>query len=314
VVRDAAFVAVVGGANVDVHGRPAKPLRAGDSNPGTVHVSAGGVARNVAENLARLGIDCRLVSAIGDDHHGEMLLRLSREAGIDTRHVHTVANAATATYLSVLDESGDLEVAISDMRVLDELEAWHLEQCRPMLSASRLVVIDANLSDGALGWLTRELHDTPVFADTVSASKAPRLRPFLESIHTLKTSTIEVEALTGAPARTAEELQQVVRQLHAEGVDRVFVTRGRQGVFYGTAGAEGVVDYRGRERAVENAGGAGDAFLAGLVYAWLQCWPLGQSLEFALAIAELTLAHPSTCNPGVSLHAVGHILEARRAG
>ena len=74
-------VCVIGGANVDIHGAAYQPLRLRDSNPGSVHVSPGGVARNVAENLSRLGLDCRLVTAVGKDPNGEMLLAHGREAG-----------------------------------------------------------------------------------------------------------------------------------------------------------------------------------------------------------------------------------------
>jgi pseudouridine kinase len=86
-------VCVIGGANVDIHGAAYQPLRLRDSNPGSVHVSPGGVARNVAENLSRLGVDCRLVTAVGKDPHGEMLLAHGRETGIDMRYVQELESA-----------------------------------------------------------------------------------------------------------------------------------------------------------------------------------------------------------------------------
>ena len=75
VLSDAPFVSVIGGANIDIHGRSTQALRSNDSNPGDVHISAGGVARNIAENLARLGADTRLISAVGDDHWNHEDLR-----------------------------------------------------------------------------------------------------------------------------------------------------------------------------------------------------------------------------------------------
>ena len=232
---DAAYVAVVGGANIDIHGKSYKPLRGKDSNPGTVHTSAGGVARNIAENLARLGVDCRLVSAVGDDHHGQTLLRLSQDAGVNVENVQEISSAPTSTYLSVLDDTGDMHVAIADMGIIDQLSADHLKPLEPMLQQAAMIVLDANLPDDALAWLTEHFADKPIFADTVSTSKASRLAPCLSSIHTLKTSTIEVEALTGLEARTPAQLEKVAGQLHSQGVERVFVTLGGEGVFYSTA-------------------------------------------------------------------------------
>jgi len=326
VLGDAPFVAVIGGANIDIHGKSNNTLRASDSNPGVVHTSAGGVARNIAENMARLGIDCRLISAIGRDHNGQMLMRLCRDAGIDMQYVHEIESVPTSTYLSVLDDKGDMRVAIADMSIIDELGAARLQPQQAMLAHASLLILDANLVDDAIAWLTGTFADKVIFADTVSTTKAPRLRPYLASIHTLKTSTIEVEALTGCQARTQAQLREVAGALHAEGVERVFITRGAAGVFYSANDTRGaaVVFYsandthgnkklKGPTREVLNAGGSGDAFLAGLAYAWLTDLPLDKTLSFALAAADITVSHPATINPALTLAAVNRAMEAQHA-
>ena len=76
-----ARIAVVGGANMDIGGFPDGRLRLEDSNPGRVHLSVGGVGRNIAENAARLGLDVSLISAIGGDPNGRMLLEDCRQKG-----------------------------------------------------------------------------------------------------------------------------------------------------------------------------------------------------------------------------------------
>jgi pseudouridine kinase len=314
VLSDAPFVAVIGGANIDIHGKSLKALRQKDSNPGTVHTSAGGVARNIAENLARLGVDSRLISAIGNDHHGQMLMRLSRDAGIDMQYVHKIISAPTSTYLSVLDDSGDMQVAIADMSIIDQLSADRLRPQQAMLQQSSLIILDTNLPDDALAWLTGTFAGGTIFADTVSTTKALRLKPYLSSIHTLKTGTIEAEALTGCEARTLPQLRKLADQLHDEGVKRVFITRGEQGVFYSTGDEQGMQKMTRSKREILNAGGAGDAFLAGLAYAWLEDWPLNKTVQFALAAADITLSHPATSSPALSLTAVNKAMEAQRAG
>ena len=310
VLSDAPFVAVIGGANIDIHGKSLKALRQKDSNPGTVHTSAGGVARNIAENLARLGVDSRLISAIGNDHHGQMLMRLSRDAGIEMQYVHEIASAPTSTYLSVLDDTGDMQVAIADMSIIDQLSAERLRPQEAMLQQSSLMILDTNLSDDALEWLTGTFVDRTIFADTVSTTKALRLKPYLQSIHTLKAGTIEAEALTGCEARTQAQLRRVASLLHDEGVKRVFITRGDQGVFYSTGDKQGMQKMKHTKHEIHNAGGAGDAFLAGLAYAWIEDWPLNKTVQFALAAADITLSHPATSSPALSLTAVKRAMEA----
>lgn len=310
---DASFVTVVGGANIDIHGKSTRALRANDSNPGTVCISAGGVARNIAENLVRLGVDCRLITAVGDDHNGRTLMQLSNEAGIDTQYVQEIASAQTSTYLSVIDASGDMTVAIADMDITDQLTPARLRPYQSMLNQSSLIVLDTNLPDSTLAWLAHEFPEQTLFVDTVSTAKAPRIKQYLSSVHTLKTSAIEAEALTGLDARTKPQLQNVATQLHAAGVDRIFITRGSRGVFYSTGDEQGTMKPEHRSAVVRNAGGAGDAFLAGLAYAWLKEQDLKATLRFALAAADLTLSDPATSSPSLSLAAVNKVLEARDA-
>ena len=305
------FVAVVGGANIDIHGKSDAALREHDSNPGTVSTSPGGVARNVAENLARLGVDSRLISAVGNDQYGEMLLALGQEAGIDVRCVHQSDVAPTSTYLSVLNDTGDMTLAVSDMKIMDELNAGRIRQHQELLEQSSLVILDTNLPDDALAWLTNTFSDQTIFADTVSTAKATRLRPYLSRIHTLKTGTLEAEALTGLEAHSDAQIQKLAEWIHSHGVTRLFVTRGEHGVFYSTDDVRAVKAPDKNLREISNSSGAGDAFLAGLAYAWLHDWSLDRSVHFAMAAAQVTVSDRATSSPALSLEAVQQVLESQ---
>lgn len=313
VLSDSKFVAVIGGANIDIHGRSSKSLRSNDSNPGEVHIAAGGVARNIAENLARLGTDCRLISAVGNDQHGQMLTQLSREAGINVQHLHAIPAAKTSTYLSVLDDSGDMLLGINDMGIIEQLTVELLQAQAAMLKRAALIVVDCNLNPDTLAWLFETFTDVPIFVDTVSTAKAPRLQPHLNRIHTLKTGTIEVEALSGRSARTSKELHATADALHTQGVQRIFITRGDKGVYYSDGQQRGMQKIRRGKDQIRNAGGAGDAFLAALAYAWLEQWDLATSINFSLTAADLTLAHAGTNDPALSLQRIQHAMEQQHA-
>ena len=302
-------VCVIGGANVDIHGAAYQPLRLRDSNPGSVHVSPGGVARNVAENLARLGVDCRLVTAVGRDPHGEMLLAHGREAGIDMRYVQELDTAPTSAYLAVLDRCGDMQVAVADMDIMDQLTAARLQPLRNAIGESTLLVIDANLSDDALAWVVNTFPEHVIFADTVSTAKAMRLKPYLGTLHTLKTNPAEAEALTGFDARSGADLDRMADWIHAQGVQHLFLTRSEKGLFYSTADERGHFELERDDDDVRSTTGAGDAFLAALVYARLQDWPIEGTLQFADAAAQITIAHRSPSNPALSLTAIERALK-----
>ena len=310
---DTPYVVVIGGMNMDIHGAPVSKLRLRDSNPGRVRTSPGGVARNIAENLARLGTDCRLISVVGNDQYGELLLKHGRAAGVDMQHVVQLDTAHTSTYMSVLDETGDMHVAISDMTIIDQLGPERLRAHEQFLKRAALIAIDTNLNDDALAWLTSNSADQTLFVDTVSTTKAVKIKPYLSAVHTLKPSLIEAEVIASISARTDKQLPKLADWFHTQGVERLFITLGERGVFYSTADAQGTQVQPKSQWDVSNAGGAGDAFLAGLAYAWLNQWEIKKTVGFAMAAADVTLSHEQTNSPDLSLAAVTRIYESSHA-
>ena len=284
-----------------------------DSNPGTVTASPGGVARNIAENLARLGAECRLVAAVGADHHGDLLLEQGQAAGIDMRFVLQLEAVQTSTYVSVLDHSGDMLVAINDMSIADELTPDRLQAHEQMLKQARLIIADTNVSEAALDYVAAILIEQPLFVDVVSTVKALRIKPHLRSVHTLKASRSEAEALSKMSARSNKELLEVAGWFHEQGVERIFITLDADGVFYSDGNQHGMEDAGSPTASVSNASGAGDAFVAGIAYAWLQQWPIVKSVRFAVSAATLALSHRATINPGMSLASVNEIYSAQYA-
>lgn len=313
ILGDAPFVVSIGGANVDIHGKSLGVLRHHASNPGAVTASAGGVARNIAENLARLGADSRLISLVGNDQHGDLLLKRCRDAGVDIRNVGQIDSAQTSTYLAILNAAGEMQVAVNDMSIIEELGPERLQVHETMLKHASLIVLDTNLPEGTLDWLASRLAESTLFVDTVSAVKAPRIEPYLNAVHTLKTSQSEAEALTGLSAKTQTDRLKLAAWAHHRGVRRLFITLGKRGVFYSTAEAQGIERLPTRKNAIRNADGAGDAFLAGLAYATLRDWSLLKSVRFALAAAKVTLADTSSSSRTLSRTAVDRVLTVHYA-
>ncbi|WP_293765249.1 PfkB family carbohydrate kinase [uncultured Aquitalea sp.] len=302
-------VVVLGGANMDIRGATRQALRFGDSNPGAVSCSPGGVGRNIAENLARLGEDCRLISCVGDDIHGRSLLDITQRAGVDVRPCLVLPDAATSTYLSIHGPDGDMAIAINDMAILERLGPAQLAEQRELVRHAALIVADANLSADALAWLFAEAGDTPVFVDTVSAFKAQRLRPWLGKIHTLKPNRIEATQLSGLPLESAADIPAVMHWFHAQGVQQLVLSMADEGIHFSTAAG-----VRGRLPAplvdIVNATGAGDALMAGLAHGWLADMPLADAVRFAQGCAALTLQYAGTTCPTLSGSAVQHFLTA----
>ena len=295
---------------MDLIAQPTANLVLGDSNPGRIQSAPGGVARNVAENLARLGQAVHLLSVVGDDALGQSLLDRTQAVGVDVSAVQTVAGGTTSTYLSIHNSQGELEFAINDMALLEQLTPSLLQSQAVVLQAANAIVIDANLSNAALAHVLGADFGKPVFADAVSVAKCRRLKPWLAAVHLIKVNRLEAQALCGNAVNTPEDAWKAGRSLQAQGARGVVVSLGADGVCWVDAdGAEGHCPAAPVE--VVNVSGAGDALLAGLVFGHVQGWTLAASVAFAVACAELTLGHPGANAPNLSAESAQRHLATR---
>lgn len=302
-----AYVTVIGGANNDIVGLPDALFVPGDSNPGHVRSSPGGVARNIAENLARLGVDVRLVTVFGGDHGGVALRSACESTGIDTSASMTAGEVPGCRYLAVLDEHGGLAGAVSDMRAMELLTPDALDAHSDLIAGSTLVVADANLSAAVLERLAEICRDTPLVLDAVSVPKAPRLRAVLSRTHTLKANLAEAALLADVTDPTAQAVAEVASRLLAKGVSRVFITMGEVGAAYADASAAGTLS--APDVTAVNTTGAGDAFMAGVVFATLRGADALAAARAGRALAALAIASESTVSEAVSAAAVEQAME-----
>lgn len=281
-------VTVIGGANMDVGGRPAAPLRLYDSNIGAVSLRPGGVGRNIAQDLRLLGAEVSLVTAFGDDLFGEGLRRGCESVGIDLSMALTVPGARSSSYLYVTDETGEMHVGLSDMDVVAALTPAVMEKLMPRLNAADAVVLDANLSADTIAFLADNCT-APLFADPVSTAKAPRLLRALPRLAAIKPNALEAAALT-----SESEAERAARALLRAGVRRVFVSLGADGML--VAEGETLLRLPCFPCRVVNTTGAGDAAMAAAVWATLRGLDAEQSARAALSAGAQTAACDET-NP-----------------
>lgn len=301
-------IALLGGINMDVSVHAHSTLRAGDSNPGRVQCSPGGVARNVAENLLRLGLDARLLGVLGDDVFGQSLWQSGAAMGLDMRACLTLPGQRTATYVCLHRADGDMDVAVNDMDIMDALTPALLQPQQALLRDAAVLVADCNLRPDVWQWLVTEVAHPALFAEAVSVAKCTRLGDVLPQLHTLKANRLEAQALCGRAIASVQEACDAALALHRRGVGRVLISLGAQGVAW--CDADGRCGHRAaRAVPVVSATGAGDALMSGLVYGHLQGWPLQEALAWAMACAEITLASTAANAPALSVQAVQNYVQ-----
>ena len=297
---------MVGGANVDIEGRVPGPLLHGDSNPGTLIRSPGGVGRNIAENLAHLDVPTRLITALGRDHSGAWLHELTAASGVDLADTVWSEIAPTATYLSVIDGSGEMAVAVNDMAVMESLDVAALHAVRDTLGNAAAVVVDCNLASESIGHIAGALTSCPLFVDPVSVAKAGRVAPHLAAVHTLKPNRAEAALLSGVEISGNRSLKAAAKALLDAGVRNVVISLAAEGVFYANAETSGTL--RPPSQDVASVTGAGDALMAGLVHAHLANLDIEDAVRFALAASVLSAASDSPVAGGFSVESIHRII------
>ena len=296
------YIAGIGGANMDIHGRSDHPLVMRDSNPGTLHTSLGGVCRNICENLARLGEDVRLVTVVGDDVHGRSILTGCEQAGIDMSAARVLQGERSSSYISVMDSSGDMLLAMSDMHIIKKLDERLVDDSRALLCGAELVVCDGNLSARTIDRLT-SICDRPLYVDPVSTAWAKELKPFIGRFDTVKPNRMELAALADRPVGTMTEIENACDVLLAQGVRRVFVSMGADGMLY--KGPEGLIYERSLPfDGMVNATGAGDAAMAGIIHATKRGLDAKRTVQFAMAAGMVAIASPDTISRDMSTTAI----------
>lgn len=295
------YVMVIGAATIDSKGRASVPLTLHSSTPGFVRVSVGGVARNVADNLTRLGVEAVLLSAVGDDGSGQRILNNAFDVGINTDYLITSKEHHTAAYLAIMDENGNLVMSVDDMEILERITPQVINRRRGLLKEAQMVVMDSNLSPATIASIFRvaNRYNVRVCADPTSTVLAPRLKPYLRHIYMITPNITEAEVLSGRSIKDEDDALAAARKLVNAGVNIVIITLGEAGVIYATANASGHVPAVATQ--LVDLTGASDALTATVVFGLLNDIPLDEAVRLGASAAALTLECTDTVCQELSL-------------
>ncbi len=297
------LVLVIGASCLDVIARLQGDIQIATSSPALIRTSFGGVARNVAENLARLGQPVSLLSVIGKDRIGEDVLAHTRNAGVDVSEVYATDNYPTGFYMGVLNEQGSRQFAFDDMRVMEELTDAYLVYNEDLFEKAGLVFVDANLPKKALRkvFTLARKYKVPICADPASASLAPRLTPFLSQIRLLVPNSLEAGVMTGHPfeASNQEAALDAARLLVNKGVEIAFVTLAEYGLCYATSETNGHIP--AIRTSVVDPTGAGDALSAAVIHALMNDIEIDDAARLGVSAATIVLRYSGTVYPELSL-------------
>ncbi len=287
----------MGGATVDLVGRPYKPLKYQDSNPGSVKLSFGGVARNIAENAVRCNTDVSLMALFGDDPFGQLCYAYCQKIGIDLTYSKVLSNQNSATYLALLQDSGEMNLAIADMEILNKVQIHDFDLGISAMNKDDYCALDTNLNVEVLEALCAKIP-AKIAMDPISTQKAVKAKTILNHLTVFKPNIIEAEIICNFEIRDENAIKKALDFFIQQGVKEIFITAGEKGVYT----SDGHSKYHVYHQSVEtvNTTGGGDAFLGVYLSYRLKGYDWIEATKWGLCASYLTVQSNDTVVPDLN--------------
>lgn len=304
ILQEEETILCVGGLNIDKKARLKSPFRLYDSNPVTVSETLGGVARNIAENLARLNVNTSLLTAVGKDAYGGSVLTEVHER-IDVSPSIELTNERTGTYTAVLNEAGEMEFALADMDIYDRITVEMLSDKWTQILGASYVVLDTNFPQEVNEQIVRKVKSNNgyVIVVPVSTKKMDRLPETLSEIDYFICNEEELHTVAAMFHMKESSLQKTMEKVMTLGIKNLIVTLGKNGVSYiSEDGSKGQLP--SMKVKVADVTGAGDSLAAGIVYGLQKGESLHNACQLGIACASITLQTEQTVNDRLSEEAI----------
>lgn len=285
------YISVIGGINVDIKGITDSGKSSGDSYKGKVTFTPGGVARNMAENLARLGIRVYLFGTVGDDHFGNFVMSETKKAGVITNLIKRSKTSETAKYLSVSSADKKIFYAVNDMKnSSDKTDVSYIRANKEIIENSAMIVFDGNLRKDTIDEIIRlsQRKKIHVFADAVSAEKAFIFSKIKKRIDYLSVNENEYKSLFGEIYKTNSR-NRIRSMGNIKNLDKIIVKKGSSGVSLLDTSVQKVISCKALKTAVTEPNGAGDSFNAGFIFALMKGYSHYDAIRIGTCVSYFTL-------------------------
>lgn len=303
IINDDVPVVCIGGMNVDRKFYAKNELVLKTSNPVSSSVSIGGVGRNIAENLGRLGEDIVMLSRAGNDQDWD-LIKIASESYMNLRKVEISPNQATSSYTAIIDVSGDMSIALANMTICESMNVSWLEQYETLLSRSKALVVDLNLPKESLVYLIKLARERELALAIipVSAPKMSNLPKNLKGVEWLIVNQDESEIFFNKSLKSNEDIEALANLWLQTGLKQVLITRGSRSMLYANQNGKRQFMTPQIVQQIVDTTGAGDSLSAGILFGWLNDFSLRETLEFGLTNAYYTIQSQDTVRKNLSRH------------
>ena len=299
------MLTVIGATNIDILATTLATFKSYESNPARIIMGVGGSGKNISHNLSLLGEKVQFISLFGDDYFGEICQNECQRLGFDIRHSAIPKNGRCSMFTCINTPEGELRAAASDMQIMSKMSPEFLSEHINAINQTDLVIVESSVPAESIAYLmdnclvpiyghTTDVKSAPVFYEALQLAETPHLMAL--AINEAAATNIFATCEELKSLKTPDEIAPIVADL---GVSYIYITLSSHGVYcYAPSfGNKGVTLPAIPIDAIVDSNGAGDAFVAGAVYAHIHDIPFPDTAHFGLHAAQATLQVPSMVNP-----------------
>ncbi|XP_022725678.1 uncharacterized protein LOC111282039 [Durio zibethinus] len=192
---------VIGGMVLDIQATSSIPPHPRTTCPGKIHYVRGGVARNIAECMSNLGAEPFMISALGFDMAGKLLLEHWKSAKLPTEGIRRHQDIKTPTVCHILDATGEVAAGVASVEAVEMfLTPEWIQQFKHKIHSAPILMVDANLSPPALEASCQIAAESnvPVWFEPVSIAKSKRIAPVVKYVTFASPNEDELIAMANA--------------------------------------------------------------------------------------------------------------------
>lgn len=285
---------IIGGSNIDYIATSKDKIQNGVSNVGTISISFGGVARNICENLARLGAKIDFITTIGNDLYGENIKKDLINLGVNV--IYPKVDLPTSSYLAINDNNHDLALSICDNRIIDEINSNFLSDYHKFILEHEYIILDANLNEDAIKYIFSNFSDKKIIVDAISPTKVLKFKNYLDKIYLLKCNKFEAKAIINDYKNERDLISKILEL----GVKNIVVSFGASDIYYGNNSEIGFIK-NDLIKDFANTSGCGDALTSGIIDQYIRDnKSLKDSIIFGNILSKVTLMTSSATSKEIS--------------
>ncbi len=281
-------VVIIGASNIDIKGKSRSKTFSKTKNPGKVEFSPGGVGRNIAENLARLGVHSTLLSVVGNEGFSDLLINSTQKAGVDVSKIKK-CEENSGIFLAIINSRGELDASISDMGIMSEITPEYIRENIDIIKESDYMIVDADIPDQTLLELLSisKKYSIPICVEPVSPSRAHSIQNYMNGVTLTTPNKEELESLVNRQITDEKDIRDASEELLKMGVENLIITLGSEGAYCASKTFKGFIP--SVRTMVINSVGAGDALVAGTIAGLMDGKSFEESVKLGIACATITI-------------------------